>query len=220
MPSDAESPSSKGMNIPDSVRLIPEGAVFRLFADEVRWNTEEENPPGGGDLRPSLNSLPISSSSSSSSSMKNIFFPDGFDGRRVSCDDDGDMTGLLYECFMAVSVGSGVSSRYFSVVGGSIFMLFLSRLLVLLLRIGLRFFVAVVFIMIPSSESLSLLNMSESISSSPSPLTSTAMHCSTCSLKWMCFRSLLGDKTPEFDDDGPTLSCSRLIRRDEKGKVT
>ena len=70
------------------------------------------------------------SSSSSSSSPSNILV-DGFEGRRVSCDGEGDSL-LPFQnpllCFIAVSGGSGVSALYLSVVDGSIAIVLLSAL--------------------------------------------------------------------------------------------
>lgn len=105
MPSDAVSPSSLGMNIPDSVRFMPAGAAFKLVEEMVRRKPPDDdnaadedddpNPPGGGDLSPSPNESSCSSSSSSSSLSAKKSLLDGLEGRSVSCDDDGDSAGLL-----------------------------------------------------------------------------------------------------------------------------
>ena len=185
---------------------MPAGSSHKLPEDTDRCIPEAELSDGGDDQAPlELRRASSNPSSSSSSSKKN--FPDCLEGRSVSWEDDGDMSGLR-ECFMAVSRGSGVSSRYFRVVDGSFAIVLPSgfTLIVRLLVIG-RFFVLTRFIMTPSSESLSSSPSSifKSSSSSSSPLASTAMHCSTCSLKWMCFRSALGDVMPEDSVDGATL---------------
>lgn len=62
--------------------------------------------------------------------------------------------------------------------------------------------------------------MSSPSSSSSSPLTSTAMHWATCSLKWMCFRSPLGEPIPDDLVDGNRLVPSWLSPREENGNVT
>lgn len=145
MPSDVRSPSSLGMNIPDSVRFMPAGAAFKLVEEVVRRNPEEDedvaddgddpNPPGGGDLSPRKEPSCSSSSSSSSLSAKNILL-DGLDGRNVSCDDDGDNAGLLYECFMAVSEGQSSSDSHLSFAGGKL----LSMIFPALSELPVRFF--------------------------------------------------------------------------------
>jgi hypothetical protein len=181
--------------MPDAVRRIPVGSALRLLEEEDRLK------PPDDELVPNLLPErvliigPSSSSSSSSSSLSSSAkenFREGFEGFKVSWEEEGDMIGLLYDvlCFIAVSAGSGVSSRYFKVVEGSMAMVLLSTLPALLLdllRMGLRFFKFVRFMTIPpssSSESLPYTNrLVSTSSSSSSPLTSMAMHCTTCSLK-------------------------------------
>lgn len=163
---------------------MPAGSSQRL-PDEMDLLRPPLAPSLGGDAHPDrgLNKASSRPSSWSSSPKKN--FPDCLVGRSVSCEDEGDMRGLR-ECFIAVSRGSGVSSRYLRVVDGSMAIVLPSAagfdFIVLRREMGL-FLVLTRFIITPSSESLSEAKCSSIISSSSSPLASTAMHCSTCSLK-------------------------------------
>jgi len=134
-------------------------------------------------------------SSSSSSSRK---FRDGFDGFSVSDEGDGDNPlrdfHIPRECDCCVSVTSGESVRYLSVVDGSFAMVLLSVLM--LTEEGVRergFFRRDRFIMTtPSSdeESFSWYLAQglwlQSSSSSSASLHSTAIHCSTLSSKRIC----------------------------------
>lgn len=124
---------------------------------------------------------------------------------------------------MAVSRGSGESSLYFRVVEGNDAIVLVSADMHLLSADFLGFVRCFLrdtaFMTIPSSESLyssSYVGANKSYPSSSSPLTSTAIHCSTCSLKWICFLSELGDVTPEVSLEGAKLFC-RLIGA--KGRV-
>jgi hypothetical protein len=90
-----------------------------------------------------------------------MIFPDFSDRRNVSWDEEGDNIELLNPlllCNVAVSVGSGASSRYFSVVEGTMVIILLSRPLLLLFALfsidRLLDCVSVTMVA-PSSESLS-----------------------------------------------------------------
>jgi hypothetical protein len=45
------------------------------------------------------------------------------------------------------------------------------------------------------------------------------MHCSTCSLKWICFSPVFGEVSPDDDIDGSSLVFSLLRRLVEKGNA-
>lgn len=152
------------------------------------------------------------------------------EGRSVSCDGDGEMeSDQLLLCFSADSGGSGVSSRYLRVVEGSMAIVSMSVFGVtragFLARGGSVRFEDERFIMIaPSSESSSESprpsdGYAIASSSSSSPFISSAMHCSTCSLKWICLFSAPGDVIPELVTEGSRLVFSRLRRRETSEKA-
>lgn len=101
--------------MPEGVLRMPELSA-KLLEDVDLFNPLPETP-AGGDRHPSSGSQ-NPSTASSSPELKNL--PPLIEGRRVSWEDDGEMSGLL-ECLTADSSrGSGGGSvKYLRVVDGS-----------------------------------------------------------------------------------------------------
>lgn len=217
--------------MPDGVRRIPPCASSEICSPAKRsWASDTLSRRGGsGGGGQSSSSSRAEDAGKERGKARAVVVEEEDEGRSVSCEGEGESDQLLL-CFSADSGGSGVSSRYLRVVEGSMAIVSMSVFGVgragFLARGGSLRFEDERFIMIaPSSESLSSLSPRPSegyaiaSSSSSSPFISSAMHCSTCSLKWMCFLSVPGDVTPELVTEGSTLVFSRLSRRDASAKA-
>ena len=155
------------------------------------------------------------SSSGSSSPVRKL--PFGLVGRKVSCDDDGDILPALQKARFGAWTspgGSGVSVRYFRVVEGNLAIVLLSDVLLLRRRMGFDgrlLFEVFIRITLSSDEESSSPTAQSSSSSSSSPSLSTAMHCSTLSSNRMCFFSLSGECRPEVDREESDSTVSLLV---------
>jgi hypothetical protein len=196
------SSSSYGISMPLSVLLIPPPARSKKAGSYPSSTSASLASLRRGKAEDGSHEM-----SSSSSSSANKKFLDGFDGRSVSCDGDGDKLPFLAqklvptECEVAASVTSGESVLYFRVVGSNFSIVLFSSMLVFeLLRDKGRFLLDRFIITKSSSDEESESSSFCHDSSSSSSLTSTAMHCSTRSSNRMCrFSPLSGVCKPDVE---------------------